>query len=121
MRFFYGGPNLDRVLCEGFSELDLEDPFSFNTYGRGLYFSPFFSKAHFFSQGSGTVLLALVGLGKSETVVSEDPKRGRPSKGYDSVCVPGRQLPLTSALDKGPSIDDAMEDYIIFHPAQALP
>eukprot|EP00656_Telonema_subtile_P018317 TRINITY_DN19884_c0_g1_i3.p1 TRINITY_DN19884_c0_g1~~TRINITY_DN19884_c0_g1_i3.p1 ORF type:complete len:264 (+),score=57.28 TRINITY_DN19884_c0_g1_i3:220-1011(+) len=119
MRFFYGGRESERILCEGFSDKDMHDARGLNVYGRGLYFSPYFSKAHFFAENTGTVLLSLVGLGKSETVVAEDPKRHRPSKGHDSMCVPGRRLPLLSGNcgEKG----DAMEDYVVFHPAQVLP
>ena len=123
-RLFFGGSQLDRVLSEGFSENDMHDAYGLAVFGTGLYFTRFFSKAHFYSAGSGQVLLALVGLGKSETVVTEDVKRDRPTKGSDSICVPGRKLPLLSGsvlTSSDSSMDDSLEEFVIFHPAQALP
>jgi len=125
MRLFYGGHHLDRILAEGFNASDIGDAYNLNTFGQGLYFTPYFSKAHYYSEGSGKVLLCLVALGNSETVVSIEAKREKPSKGFDSICVPGRRLPLSGEVKEdtmgGPASGNAMEEYVVFHPAQVLP
>lgn len=125
MRLYYGGHHLEKILAEGFSMDDIGDPYGLSTYGQGFYFTPYFSKAHHYSEGSGKVLLCLVTLGNSETVVSTDPKRAKPGKSYDSICVPGRKLPLSGSV-KGALMEEivsgnAMEEYVVFHPAQILP
>ena len=122
MRLFYGGHNLDRILAGGFDGGDVGDAYGLSTFGQGLYFTPYFSKAHHYSEGSGKVLLCLVALGNSETVVTAEAKRDKPGKGFDSICVPGRRLP-SSGLVKGSSMKpvlsgNAMEEYVIFHPSQ---
>ena len=55
-----------------------------------------------------------------------DPKRNKPAKGCDSMCVPGRRLPLSGGGVKGAMMEEivsgnSMEEYVVFHPAQVLP
>eukprot|EP00965_Chrysotila_dentata_P089007 2938543-Pleurochrysis_carterae.AAC.1 len=67
-----------------------------STFGRGWYFSRYASYAHYFSNGSGHLLLALVAVGNTETVVRRNASRGAPSPGFDAIITPGRPLPSKS-------------------------
>ena len=69
----------------------------------------------------GCLLLALVAVGDTETVVRRDERRGAPSAGFDSVIVPGRQLPPTAARLPSGRAGGFGEDYLIFDGSQALP
>eukprot|EP00741_Cyanophora_paradoxa_P012043 tig00020592_g11638.t1 len=97
-----------------------------NVFGRaGIYFSKYASKAHHYNDSSGAVLLTLVAVGRSETIVTPDPSRAGPSPGYDSIFTPGRRLPAEAAQLPSGSVERVKtpcnEEYVIFHPHQALP
>jgi len=119
LRLFYGAPaeTLYRVLQNGF---DLSQPAcsSLESFGHGLYFSKFASKAHHYNDGSGMLLIALVALGETETVVSCDPARISPSPNYDSIYTPGRRMPYESAEKARTPFN---EEYVVFESSQALP
>ena len=85
------------------------------------------------------MLLVQVAVGNAETVVRRDAARGAPSSGFDSIVVPGRQLPsqLHDAREKKPGWNgpkgrqtadkdrskraQVNEEYVIFDGSQARP
>ena len=90
------------------------------------YFTRYASRAHHFGSGgggggAGCLLLTLVAVGNTETVVRRDARRGAPSAGFDSVIVPGRQLPQTAGRLPSGRSGGFGEDYLIFDGSQALP
>ena len=124
LRLYYAAPKaqLEAILEAGFDAAPPE-PNGLHVFGRGWYFTRYASRAHHFSGGEGCVLLALVAVGNTETVVKRDERRGAPSAGFDSVIVPGRQLPSTvGQLPSGRAGGGSFgEDYVIFDGSQALP
>ena len=88
---------------------------SVNIYGRGFYFSKRADKAHYYTEGGGQLILAIVVMGGCTTVISPDRTRtappGAPSvpaslagetppaappgaeQAYHSMLVPGRPRP----------------------------
>ena len=93
-----------------------------HVFGRGWYFTRYASRAHHFASGAGCLLLALVAVGNTETVVKRDERRGAPSPGFDSVIVPGRQIPAGAGLPAGRAGGSSFaEDYVIFDGSQAQP
>ncbi|KAL3906030.1 MAG: hypothetical protein SGPRY_010699 [Prymnesium sp.] len=128
LRLFYGAPRkeLEAVLSSGFAEVP-SSSLGLEVYGRGWYAS----HAHHYNGGDMCVLLVQVAVGNAETIVRRDAARGAPSRGYDSIVVPGRQLPLQLAPAQGkkngwsPDNDHyrspVNEEYVIFDGSQALP
>jgi hypothetical protein len=55
---------------------EAEDPVAI--YGKGFYFSKRADKAHYYSQGGGKLLVAIVAMGSCTTVITPDPKRTAP-------------------------------------------
>ncbi|XP_007902871.1 uncharacterized protein si:dkeyp-50b9.1 isoform X1 [Callorhinchus milii] len=99
------------IMEEGFSEEDFTD----GIYGQGLYFSPNGFTASLFSV-PGSILVANVCIGNTETVMTKNRERNSPSKGFDSILVPGR------LCDAGISCgSDRTQEYVIFNQLQALP
>ncbi|PIK34633.1 hypothetical protein BSL78_28544 [Apostichopus japonicus] len=101
------------ILENGFSSLD----FSCGDYGMGLYFSQHPSTAAHFS-ALGKIILAEVAIGIPETMRQADRMRAAASRGYDSVITQGR-LPVNEETSS--SVRTRQQEYVIFHPSQALP
>ncbi|XP_071170932.1 uncharacterized protein [Mytilus edulis] len=99
------------ILKLGFSSSDIVA----GSYGKGLYFSKFPSRASQHSK-SGKVLLVEVGLGKVETVMKRDGQRQKPGAGFDSILIPGRII-----RDTGNGDSTMNEEYVIFEPSQVMP
>lgn len=109
------------MLSDGFDAAPLQRNEA-HVFGRGWYFTRYASRAHHFAGGTGCLLLALVAVGQTETVVKRDERRGAPSPGFDSVIVPGRQLPSSATHPSGRGGGGSFsEDYIIFDGSQAQP
>ena len=133
----WGPPPPQAILSRGFVEFP-SDALGLEVYGRGWYFTKYASHAHHYNGGSCCVLLVQVAVGNAETVVRRDAGRGAPSTGFDSIVVPGRQLPsqLHGVRDKKPGWNGPKgsqpadkdhkrspvnEEYVIFDGSQALP
>ncbi|XP_052090676.1 uncharacterized protein LOC127727235 isoform X3 [Mytilus californianus] len=99
------------ILKLGFSSSDIVA----GSYGKGLYFSKFPSRASQHSK-SGKVLLVEVGLGKVETVMKRDGQRQKPGAGFDSILIPGRVI-----RDTGNGDSTMNEEYVIFDQSQVMP
>ncbi|CAC5356569.1 unnamed protein product [Mytilus coruscus] len=99
------------ILKLGFSSADIVA----GSYGKGLYFSKFPSRASQHSK-SGKVLLVEVGLGKVETVMKRDGQRQKPGAGFDSILIPGRVI-----RDTGNGDSTMNEEYVIFDQSQVMP
>ncbi|KAJ8040738.1 hypothetical protein HOLleu_15125 [Holothuria leucospilota] len=101
------------ILENGFSSLD----FTCGDFGMGLYFSKHPSTAAHFS-ALGKLLLVEVTIGKAETITCQDKTRTAPTKGYDSIFTQGR---LHQDEKTSTSVRSRQQEYVIFHPSQALP
>ncbi|XP_038662883.1 uncharacterized protein si:dkeyp-50b9.1 isoform X2 [Scyliorhinus canicula] len=113
--YYCGGLNcaerLQNIIEKGFSKEDFSD----GIYGQGLYFSPNAATACMLSV-PGLILVANVCIGNAETVMTKNRERDSPSKGFDSILVPGRLC--DEALFPNSRI---AQEYVIFSPLQALP
>ncbi|XP_038662890.1 uncharacterized protein si:dkeyp-50b9.1 isoform X8 [Scyliorhinus canicula] len=109
---------LDYKLKKNFELVDMNcinTDFSDGIYGQGLYFSPNAATACMLSV-PGLILVANVCIGNAETVMTKNRERDSPSKGFDSILVPGRLC--DEALFPNSRI---AQEYVIFSPLQALP
>ncbi|XP_064605898.1 uncharacterized protein LOC135470786 [Liolophura sinensis] len=105
-------PNrLQAILKDGFSRAD----FSQGSYGQGIYFSEYPSKAAKFSV-TGKLILADVVIGKHKSLFDVNPDLKSPGTGFDSVLCPGR-LSTQRANNQDPNT----EEFIIFNSSQAKP
>uniref|UniRef100_UPI00398EC566 uncharacterized protein n=1 Tax=Pristiophorus japonicus TaxID=55135 RepID=UPI00398EC566 len=113
--YFCGGlhcaERLQHIIENGFSKEDFND----EIYGQGLYFSPNASTACMFSV-PGLILVANVCIGNAETVMTKNRERDNPSKGFDSILVPGRLCDKALSPSSG-----IAQEYVIFKPLQVLP
>ena len=118
LRLYFAGSLscLENILRDGFC--DSFSPYFGGEYGHGWYFSRYASRAHYFNDGSGALLLVQVAVGNTETVVRRDSHRSGPSEGFDSIVVPGRPLPYQA---KNVAPGRYAEEYVVFQASQIKP
>eukprot|EP01052_Picozoa_sp_SAG31_P002581 SAG31_NODE_92_length_26360_cov_29.601881_10_plen_343_part_00 len=139
MPLFFGAPAaiLQRYFEHGFPDVPPENDAVYggvlNKYGRAYYFSKNPGKAHHFTDGQGSLLVASVLLGHTATVIREDPNRTAPPAAGNgevqatSILVPGRRLPSQpphesqSDLTRADPAALGEEEYAIFDGRQILP
>lgn len=98
-----------RILQTGFTDQDLIH----GSFGTGLYFSKYPSRALRFSQ-SGKLIVAEVGLGNIRSVTTGDPEAVAPPTGYDSILTPGREASVSKDSKRH-------QEYVVYNIYQSRP